>query len=315
MGDRVDREEVRKANEVHVLDYLQSKGEAMEKQGHYYRHPEHDSLVVKDSGHWYWNSRSKGGYGAISFAREYYDMTFQDAVRDVNTQDHSKTFSREAERHVAKEFEYPLHQEVAKHENISTYLTEERKLNPKIVAALVRKGLLAEDKLKNGIFKWKDSAGKIVGGDRQGTVKMDNKRGSFKQIMANSKEDGGFRLDIGSPNKIALFESPIDALSYFELKRPENIRLLSMSGLKDQSTTTGIRDLIKDCKERGAVVEQVIFAVDNDAAGEQFVERWSNYLTNFEVDKPKNKDWNIDLVEAKTPVKQKEPKKVIEVER
>ncbi|MGE6370742.1 DUF3991 domain-containing protein [Planococcus kocurii] len=311
MGDRVDKEEVRKANDVHVLDYLHAKGESLERQGHYYRHPEHDSLVIKDSGHWYWNSRSKGGYGAISFAREYNDMTFQDAVRDVNAQDSSKTFSRESERHSSKEFEYPLHQEVPKQENISTYLMDERKLDPKIVAALIRKDLLAEDKLKNGIFKWKDSAGEIVGGDRQGTVKMDNKRGSFKQIMANSKPDGGFRLDIGSPNKIAIFESPIDALSYFELKRPENIRLLSMSGLKDQSATAGIRDLIKDCKERGAVVEQVIFAVDNDAAGQQFVDRWSNYLTNFEVDKPKNKDWNMDLVEAKTFTKEK----AVEIER
>lgn len=315
MGDRVDREEVRKANDIHVLDYLHSKGESLERQGHYYRHPEHDSLVIKDSGHWYWNSRSKGGYGAISFAREYYDLTFQNAVRDVNSEEHSQTFAKEAARYTAREFEYPLHHEVETQEHISRYLTADRKLDPKIVVALIRNDLLAEDKLKNGIFKWKDSEGMVVGGDRQGTVKMDNKRGSFKQILANSKEDGGFRLDIGSPNKIALFESPIDALSYFELKRPENIRLLSMSGLKDQSATTGIRDLIKDCKKRGAVVEQVIFAVDNDAAGEQFVNRWSNYLTNFEVDKPRNKDWNIDLVEAKTPMKKKEPKKVVEMER
>ncbi|MGL3067108.1 MULTISPECIES: DUF3991 and TOPRIM domain-containing protein [Planococcus] len=311
MGDRVDKEEVRKANDVHVLDYLHAKGESLERQGHYYRHPEHDSLVIKDSGHWYWNSRSKGGYGAISFAREYNDMTFQDAVRDVNAQDSSKTFSRESERHTTKEFEYPLYHEVEKQENISTYLINERKLDPKIVSALIRKDLLAEDKLKNGIFKWRDSEGKIVGGDKQGTLKMDNKRKTFKQIMANSKQDGGFRVDIGSPNKIAIFESPIDALSYFELKRPEHIRLLSMSGLKDQTATAGVRDLIKDCKERGAVVEQVIFAVDNDAAGQQFVERWSNYLTNFEVDKPKNKDWNMDLVEAKRFTKEK----AVEIER
>ncbi len=315
MGDRVDKEEVRKANDVHVLDYLQAKGENLERQGHYYRHPEHDSLVIKDSGHWYWNSRSKGGYGAISFAREFYDVTFQDAVRDVNEQSVSKHFSKNVERQVARDFEYPQQHEVKTQENISKYLINERKLDPRIVAALIKKDLLAEDKLKNGIFKWKDSAGKVVGGDRQGTVKMDNKRGSFKQILANSKEDGGFRLDIGSPNKIALFESPIDALSYFDLKRPENIRLLSMSGLKDQSATTGIRELIQDCKERGAVVEQVIFAVDNDAAGEQFVERWSNYLTNFEIDKPKNKDWNIDLVKEKTKEKQYEMEKVGEIER
>lgn len=315
MGDRVGREEVQKANDVHVLDYLHAKGENLQQQGRYFRHPEHDSLVIKDSGHWYWNSRSKGGYGAISFAREFYDMSFQDAVRDVNEHSVSKHFSKQAKRHVAKEFEYPKHHEVKTQDNISRYLTKERMIDPRIVAAVIKKDLLAEDKLKNGIFKWKDSDGKIVGGDRQGTLKMENKRGSFKQILANSKEDGGFRLDIGTPNKIALFESPIDALSYFELKRPENIRLLSMSGLKDQSATSSIRDLIKDCKEREAVVEQVILAVDNDEAGKRFVERWSNLLANIEVDLPKNKDWNLDLVEVKTKQKELVAGKPMELER
>lgn len=315
MGDRVGREEVQKANDVHVLDYLHAKGENLQQQGRYFRHPEHDSLVIKDSGHWYWNSRSKGGYGAISFAREFYDMSFQDAVRDVNEHSVSKHFSKQAKRHVAKEFEYPKHHEVKTQDNISRYLTKERMIDPRIVAALIKNDLLAEDKLKNGVFKWKDSDGKIVGGDRQGTVKMENKRGTFKQILANSKEDGGFRLDIGTPNKIALFESPIDALSYFELKRPENIRLLSMSGLKDQSATSGIREFIKDCKERGAVVEQVILAVDNDEAGKRFVERWSNLLANIEVDLPKNKDWNLDLVEVKTKQKELVAGKPMELER
>jgi hypothetical protein len=315
VGDRVDKEEVRKANDVHVLDYLHAKGEDLQQQGKYFRLAEHDSLVIKDSGHWYWNSRSKGGFGAISFAREYYNMTFQDAVRDVNSQSITKAYAKETSRHTAKEFEYPQHHEVKTQENISKYLVNERKLDPLIVAALIKKDLLTEDKLKNGVFKWKDSEGKIVGGDRQGTVKMDNKRGSFKQILANSKEDGGFRLDIGEPKKIALFECPIDALSYFDLKRPENIRLLSMSGLKDQTATSGIRDLIKDCKERGAAVEQVIFAVDNDDAGKQFIERWSNLLANLEVDLPKNKDWNLDLVEARTRQKELVAEKSMGLER
>lgn len=315
MGDRVGREEVRKANDVHVLDYLNSKGTDLQQEGKYFRHPEHDSLVIKDSGQWYWNSRSKGGVGAISFAREYYELTFQDAVRDVNEQSISRDFTREVRHKTAKAFDYPKQHEVKTQDHISRYLVEERKLDPRIVAALIRKDLLAEDKLKNGIFKWKDSAGKIVGGDKQGTVKMDNKRGSFKQILASSKEDGGFRLDIGQPNKIALFECPIDALSYFDLKRPENIRLQSMSGLKDQTATTAIRDLIKDCKERGAVVEQVIFAVDNDQAGQQFMDRWTNYLTNMERDQPKSKDWNMELVKARTLAKQLKMKKEVELER
>lgn len=306
VGDRVSKEEIQKASDVHILDYLNSKGENLIKQGKYYRHAEHDSLIVNENGKWYWNSRSEGGFGAISFARTFYDMSFQDAVRDVNGLSITRDYTRDIKNEVPKEFNYPKQYEATTQKNVRQYLINERMIDEKLVESLIKNDFVAEDKLKNCVFKWKDSQGKVVGADRQGTVKMDTKRGYFKSIAANSKEDGGFRLDVGVPNKIALFESPIDAVSYYELHRPENIRLQSMSGLKDQSATTAIKDLFKECRLRDQKLEKVIIGVDNDEAGKIFTERWENLINIAERHEPIMKDWNLDLKKHK---KEKELKK------
>lgn len=307
MGDRVGREEIEKANEVHILDYLNSKGEPIVKQGNkYYSHADHDSLVFNENGKWYWNSRSTGGFGAISFAREFYNMKFQDAVRDVNNLDiqHSHTFKED----ITKEFEYPQKYETKEIENAKKYLVTERGIDEKIVLALEKHGLIVEDKLKNIVFKWKDNTGKIVGADVQGTVPMDNKRGTYKKIMPYSKTDGGFSLDIGKPNKIAIFESAIDGLSYFDLKRPKDIRLFSMSGLKDQAAMTAIRELMQECYKRNEPLEKIIFAVDNDKAGKEFSQKWENVLGDevLQFDIPIMKDWNEDLKKHRNKEKEKQ---------
>lgn len=306
MGDRVSREEIQKASDVHILDYLNSKGEDLIKQGKYYRHAEHDSLIVNENGKWFWNSRSEGGHGSISFARTFYDLSFQEAVRDVNGLSIVRDYTRDIRNEEVKEFQYPKQYETATQKNVRQYLINERMIDEKLVDSLIKNDFVAEDKLKNCVFKWKDMQGNVVGADRQGTVKMETTRGYFKQVLANSKEDGGFRLDVGTPNKIALFESPIDAVSYYELHRPENIRLQSMSGLKDQSATTAIKDLIKECHARDQTLEKVIIGVDNDKAGKQFTERWENLLNNTERHEPQLKDWNLDLKKIK---KEKELKK------
>lgn len=297
MGGRVNQREIDAAASVHVYDYLIAKGELLEKTGgNYYKHQERDSLVIHESGKWYWNSKGKGGFGAISLATELYGLKFPDAVRDINEleieplKERSQTFEKE-------EFRYPIEYEVKGLENATRYLVEERHLDPKIVKALEKNGLIAEDKMKNIIFKWTTKDGGIVGGDRQGTVPIDSKRGYFKNIMANSKEDGGFSLDVGTPTKIAFFESPIDALSYFDLNRPNNIRLKSMSGLKDQVVMSSVRELVRECNQRGDQVEKIIFAVDNDPAGRDYAKKWEHIIGEdvLAFDFSQEKDWNEDL--------------------
>lgn len=296
----VSDDEIANASKVHIVDFMIANGEPIERTGSsYFKHKNHDSLVLNTNGQWYWNSESIGGHGSISLARKFYDIGFVDAVNKINGMEIAKQFENEIQEE-KKPFVYPKEYETNTIDNAMKYLSEERMLDPKIVLALKKHDLIAEDKMKNIVFKWKDREGIIVGGDRQGTQKMENKRGTFKQLMPNSKGDAGFKLDVGKPDKIAFFESPIDALSYFDLKRPQNIRLQSLSGLKVQTMLTSLREFAVDTKNQSDV--KVILAVDNDKAGQEFIEKWKPYIDSndsWEIDKSKNKDWNDDLKETK----------------
>jgi 5S rRNA maturation endonuclease (ribonuclease M5) len=304
----VSDDEIANASKVHIVDFMIANGEPIERTGSsYFKHKNHDSLVLNTNGQWYWNSESIGGHGSISLARKFYDIGFVDAVNKINGMEITKQFENEIQEE-KKPFVYPKEYETNTIDNAMKYLSEERMLDPKIVLALKKHDLIAEDKMKNIFFKWKDREGIIVGGDRQGTQKMENKRGTFKQLMPNSKGDAGFKLDVGKPDKIAFFESPIDALSYFDLKRPQNIRLQSLSGLKVQTMLTSLREFAVDTKNQSDV--KVILAVDNDKAGQEFIEKWKPYMDSndsWEIDKSKNKDWNDDLKEAKQAELIKQP--------
>ena len=143
------------------------------------------------------------------------------------------------------------------------------------------------------VFKWKQQ-GEIVGADRQGTSPMKDGR-MFKGIDRNSHGSAGFSVDIGKPNSIYLFESPIDALSYWSIKKEklQNTRLVSMSGLKRQTMI----DEIKRMGKEGHKVNHITFCTDNDKAGREFANKY-RFLLNRQIcniDIPQSKDWNQKL--------------------
>src|SRR6478609_7346219 len=134
-GSYVREEESMKAREVDLLSYLEAKGETFVKEGKYYRHTEHDSLLIK--GNMYaWNSRNETGYGAISFAQMYYGMSFPQAVLDINKTD-CKDIAHAHEQpsvSTSKEpFRYPKELEVQDQTKAKEYLIKERHIDPRLV--------------------------------------------------------------------------------------------------------------------------------------------------------------------------------------
>lgn len=306
MSNRVSKDEIQNANDTHIIDYIQSKGENLKKEGKYHRLAEHDSLIINNNGKWFWNSRNVGNFGAISFAREFYGLSFQDAVRDINGQE----ITNEANYDNVEDdrpFEYPHQYEKDTQDNAIRYLQKERGISEGTITTLIQSGIIAEDQKNNVVFKWKDrETGDITGAERLGTEPMED--GSyFKQIVTNSKYDGGFEFQVGKPNKIAFFESPIDALSYYEMYKPTNTRFKAMSGLKDRSLARGIKDLAKELQQENKEIEKVIIAVDNDEAGDNFANKWVNMFNISERHTPHENDWNDDLKVALTQADYQKP--------
>lgn len=138
----VSTEDAMKARNIDLISYLEAKGETFKKEGNYYRHTEHDSLIVKGN-QYAWNSRGEKGYGAISFAMMYYEMTFPQAVLDINKGDYKEFDRSKAEEERKKEqqpFIYPKQLEVPKQTEIKRYLIDERKIDPRLVNWLIKKG-------------------------------------------------------------------------------------------------------------------------------------------------------------------------------
>ncbi|UOQ95070.1 DUF3991 and toprim domain-containing protein [Halobacillus shinanisalinarum] len=290
MVKHVSAEQVEIARNVDLLDYLQRKGEPLKKEGSYYRHQKHDSLVIKDQ-MYAWNSRDEKGAGVINFAKMFYGMSFPEAVQDLNRQGYRmKTVEQEKPK---QPYQYSYQYEVNDKTEVKDYLTKERKIHPKIVEWLYQKDLIAQDKLGNVIFKWKQQ-GDIVGADRQGTTPMKDGR-MFKKIDKNSHGSAGFSIDIGKPNSIYFFESPIDALSYWSIKKEklQNTRLVSMSGLKRQTMI----DEMKRMGKENHTIRHITFCTDNDRAGREFANKYHRLMNKniSAIDLSKQKDWNEEL--------------------
>ncbi len=96
--------------------------------------------------------------------------------------------------------------------------------------------------------------------------------------------------------KIALAESPIDALSYHQLKRPENIMYVAFGGSLSEKQVPIIKALaaMHPCKMEGFYFLSI---ADNDTQGEKYNLKLKELLmpNRLVVDKPVLKDYNEDL--------------------
>ena len=73
------QEQIDRANQVNLEQFLRSQGEKLIKSGHEYRWERYDSLTVKGN-KWFRHSQNKGGY-PVDFVMEFYYATFPEAVK------------------------------------------------------------------------------------------------------------------------------------------------------------------------------------------------------------------------------------------
>jgi hypothetical protein len=112
------------------------------------------------------------------------------------------------------------------------------------------------------------------------------RRGSYSILKKREKKLRNF-------SQAVLFESPIDALSYFQLKGKEAL-YISTCGSLSQALKT---QLPLDLKKIG--ICEVSLAFDNDLAGARMISALRSVLGaegfKVSVESPKKKDWNEDL--------------------
>lgn len=316
----VTNEQKNSANAIDLVSFLLSIGEPIKREGNYYRHQEHDSLVININRNYFsWNSKGVSG-NAVTYLIHVHGMSFQEAVLKINSdldQNKINTFTDDVTNEYLKEFIYDVN-EVNHSKDVFNYLVNDRKIDEKLVKQLIDSDYIKQDNYRNVVFKWKDKE-ETIGASLQGTreIKEENRihpdRKYFKRVLPNTEENtfSGFNLKIGYPKSIYFFESSIDLLSYVSLYRHKlsNCLLKSMDGLKHQTVIKALKNTIDELKNSDMDLNKIMMCVDNDKAGRDFINKISvlSYTNkNDEVvriqshmpEKPKGVekwDWNNEL--------------------
>lgn len=328
------KQRLKVAKNRNILDVAQALGMNLEKRGGTYVWSEHDSLVIfPKKNNFKWFSQDVQG-APITLVQQVKNVEFKEALNFLN--DPSLTsFDATKIKSENKPFRYFL-KEHSNQRLAKDFLVNVRGLHPKTVDFFVDKGVLAQSSRYHKadqssepvvIFKsfnpqTKDLIGATLQGINENWEKYP-KKGRLKEILANSSGDFGVHVDIGAPKKLIFFESAIDMMSYYELKRPKinDARLVAMNGLNQRVISNHLKDILaptspikgedyledfhsklspqskQHLKQRIGL--ELIIAVDNDEKGKQFIRKLGKYNNlPFRSDIPRaifdeeKMDWN-----------------------
>ena len=298
------------AKNLSILSVAEQLGMRLKRTGAYsYTWTEHDSFVIDvKKNDFHWNSRSEFG-DVIQLVQTIQGVTYKEAMHFLETGEFKKVDL--AVQIAPKEpFHYSLGRYEHQDFNASrSYLKTQRGLSDDTINFFISQGSMAEATRKKGdyfepviVFKYKDNTGFLAGASLQGIVENRvhyPERGRLKQIMRNSDGQLGFSIDIGIPKRLVFAEAPIDLMSYYELHKDalQDVRLVAMDGVKegiisrrfmelyaemngksyqiDQNTGKALETVARTTNyfKNGQNQDMITLAVDNDAAGQNFITR------------------------------------------
>lgn len=241
-------EQIRQANSVSILQVANDLGIKVHKVGnssYSYRSEENSGLVFSEKKNTFFlhsslfgNASGTGG-SVIDFVQMLTDLNFPQTVTKLLAEKYEYVdIDTRPER--KEPFQDYFKRSMDKHQSAAKkYLILKRKIDPRIIDHLIKKNYIKEDVYKNIIF-YHAKHGVKVGATVQGTVydpEKFKKRGYFKGIAKNSESGFGFNVQVGSKvTALYIFESPIDALSYWSLHPTlDNAMIASIDGSSTKS--------------------------------------------------------------------------------
>ena len=183
---------------------------------------------------------------------------------------------------------------------VFSYLIKTCGIDPDIVLSFARMGLLYEEAgYHNAVFCGKDENGVMRHANKRGTLR----NSTFKGNQAESLPQYSFHYS-GTSDTIYFFEAPIDMLSYISLQK-ENWRAHSYAAACSVSDQVLFHQL-----KLHPNLKKCVLCLDNDLAGYRAGERICEKLLQagyeVEVDYPRKKDWNEELLHQKEQEKERE---------
>lgn len=266
----VTPEQSQDAKRVNTYDFLQARyPDTIKRTAHdEYRLVEHPSLIITPSnGKWDWKTQGFGGVDPVNFLVKVWSVSYPDAVLEVLGERHNIPDRPRPPEQKRKPFSLPPQNK--SHEKAIGYL-QGRGIDREIIEVCIAAGIVYESsgKYHNCVF---------VGQDPTGKARFACSRGigtDFKRDATGSEKRYNFCLGSTMPGEaIAVFESPIDALSMATINRHNSAvgarwkdhSYLSLGG----TSPLALLQYLKDHPE----TSHVYLFLDNDKAGLDGMER------------------------------------------
>lgn len=271
MSEMVTQKVIEQCRQIDLYEYL------VETEPHnwiicnkYLKHKEHDSLVITKGKGWIWNSRNlNGGTNPIDFLCEFYNLSFKKAVNII--QNHVPIQFNMYQKDIPHNI--PPIKISSKNQLIYDYLCRQRFLSIDVIKDLIEQGKIYLTQNRNFYnICFYDSQSNHC--QITGTLKT-----RYKYC---SDGNGYWWFGSHQKNKAYICESPIDAISLFEILQDPNVTYISIGG----------------CCSRKKVIDKIVsafaevfLAIDNDTAGNEL----AIYYKHLKRIIPIRKDWNEDL--------------------
>lgn len=271
------QEQIDRANQADLADFLRGQGEQLERAGNEYRWKRHDSLTVRGN-KWYRHSQSKGG-GPVDFLMEFFGKSFTEAVQLLT----GEQGSVKPEQTAPAEPQFRLPMRNGSTAAVMKYLTEARRIDEDVAGFFISTGDIYEDADRhNAVFVGRDENGIPRYAHSKGTA------GSFRLDVKGSDKAFNFCYR-GEGEKLFVFEASVDLLSFLCLFKKDwrERSYLSLGGV-------GEKALLRFLSDRPNI-KTVFLCLDNDEAGNDACSRLVKLMPEgYTVNRlaPLFKDWN-----------------------
>ena len=279
------------------MGLLRSRGETLKRLGSEWEWKFHDERVTIRNNLWFDQYTQQGG-DAVDFFRYFYGESEDQAAAmllNCSVADLEQLPARSPPTFPHTKQEEPKQLEIppanTTMRRVFAYLCQTRGIDPEVVSAFARKGLIYESAgHHNAVFVGRDELGKVRHLHARGTLTGAH----FRQTLPGSEKEYSFHWP-GTSGKLYAFEAPIDLLSYISL-HPEGWRGHTYVALCGVSAAPIHRLL-----EAQPQLEEVVLCLDNDEAGHKAARRIAAELlrewnVTVSAEFPSQKDWNDELL-------------------
>ena len=286
-------QELQIAANTDIASLAESFGYSVDRKKNWGVIKEAQHIVIKKNNRFYDNYKKEWG-DAITFVREYKNMSFSDAVEYLlnfngQVKEQPAKVEVKAKSYDKKEpsgFVLPEPNEDCK--KVFSYLRK-RGIAYQVIKSFVDAELLYEDKEHhNCVFVGRDTDGQAVFGYKRGTYDKDGI--GFKGDVEGSNKDVAFRLPCNPElNMVRVYEAPIDLMSDMTMRRFITGNCVALCCLGDNALETYLKE--------NPHIRQIDLCLDNDKWGREAAERFKEKYTERGYDvrdftPPKGKDWN-----------------------